>query len=402
MTDEPKITLKVKLDDILQTIGNKVTSWSNTPSNDKYPSEKLVKDSLDEKISKSNIINNDDLCVFQTLIPLIDENEQISDFSFEDYDFDIMFTINPKENDCQGSIEIGEPALNFIIIQYSNQKIQIQTSSGDKWNILLNMDSENIIKIKQDQSTNDLTFIVNDYEVISTYNSEIPKNIVYMISTVGTISNFRVKTCTRIITKENFKQELYTDLYDVMDCINVNFNNLDDIYLLDTVFNISNYNGLPSTKNSSVVNDILRNNAVSQIGLNKEFTPSTKYTLEFDYYTSVSNHNGFSFGTDPLLEDGTSMNYSDTGLQVLVDISNIYIESFNGTSSPTNVYTHTSNLFTSGTHHIRIVRNNTNVVFYIDDVELYTYTNAKYNTIGLNKWGDGYNTISNIEIKIGG
>lgn len=192
-----------------------------------------------------------------------------------------------------------------------------------------------------------------------------------------------------------------TDLFDMLDCINTNFNNLDDIYLLDTVFDISNYNGLPS-KNSSVVNDILTNNAVSQIGLNKEFTPSTKYTLEFDYYTSVSNRNGFYFGADPSLEDGASIDYSDTGLQVIVDISNTYVETFNGTSSPTRVYTHTSNLFTSGTHHIRIVRNNTNVTFYIDDVELYTYTNAKYNTIGLDKWGDGYNTISIIEMKIGG
>lgn len=58
MTEEPKITLKVKLDDILQTISNKVTSWSNTPSNDKYPSEKLVKDSLDEKANLSH--NHDD------------------------------------------------------------------------------------------------------------------------------------------------------------------------------------------------------------------------------------------------------------------------------------------------------------------------------------------------------
>lgn len=55
MTDEPIITLKVKLDNIFQMISNKVTSWSNTPSDDNYPSEKLVKESLDGKISKSNI-----------------------------------------------------------------------------------------------------------------------------------------------------------------------------------------------------------------------------------------------------------------------------------------------------------------------------------------------------------
>lgn len=188
-----------------------------------------------------------------------------------------------------------------------------------------------------------------------------------------------------------------TDLFDVLDCVNTNFDNFP---LWDIVFNIDNYNGLPS-KNSSVVNDILRNNAVSGISLNKEFTPSTKYTLEFDYYTSVSNRNGFYFGTDPLLEDGVSINNSNDGLQVLVDIGNTLVETFNGTSSPTNVYTHTSNLLTEGTHHIRIVRDGTNATFYIDDVELYTYTNTQYNTIGLNKWGGGLNKLSNIEITIG-
>lgn len=451
MTDEPIITLKVKLDNIFQMISNKVTSWSQTPSNDNYPSEKLVKDSLDEKISKSNtsglikndgtvdttsystfdgnynnltnkpsipvntsdlnndngfitdsqVINNDNLCIFQTLIPLINENEQISNFSFEDYDFNIIFTINPnmEENNCQGSIEIGDPAFNGVLMQYSNQGITIQTSSGDEWNIILNMDSENIVKIKQDQSTNDLTFTVNDYEVVSTDNSEIPKNILEITSSVGTIS-FGVKICTQIITKKNFKQELYIDLFDVMDCININFNNLDNIYLLDTILNIDNYNGF-SSKNCSISNNVLTNTSVSAISLNKEFTPSTNYTLEFDYYTSVSNRNGFYFGADPLLENGVNINNSNDGLQVIVDIGNTYIETFNGSSSPTNVYTHTSNLLTEGTHHIKIVRNGTNATFYIDDIELYTYTNAKYNTIGLNKWGYGYNSISNIEMTIG-
>lgn len=42
-----KIFLKVRLDNIFQLISNKVTSWSNTPSDDKYPSEKLVKNYID-------------------------------------------------------------------------------------------------------------------------------------------------------------------------------------------------------------------------------------------------------------------------------------------------------------------------------------------------------------------
>ena len=188
-----------------------------------------------------------------------------------------------------------------------------------------------------------------------------------------------------------------TDLFDVLDCVNTNFDNFP---LWDIVFNIDNYNGLPS-KNCSVANNVLTNIPVSAISLNKEFTLSTKYTLEFDYYTSFGSRNGFLFGADPSLEDGVSEYNSDGGLQVIVDISNTYVETFTGSSSPTKVYTHTSNLLTSGTHHIRIVRDGANATFYIDDVELYTYANTQYNTIGLNKWGGGLNSLSNIEITIG-
>ena len=52
--DEPKVNLKVRLDNIIQYVNNKVTTWSNNPSNDNYPSEKLVKDSLDNKENLNN------------------------------------------------------------------------------------------------------------------------------------------------------------------------------------------------------------------------------------------------------------------------------------------------------------------------------------------------------------
>lgn len=44
-------SLWTKIKNTFQTIGNKVTSWSSTPSDTKYPSEKLVKDALDGKES---------------------------------------------------------------------------------------------------------------------------------------------------------------------------------------------------------------------------------------------------------------------------------------------------------------------------------------------------------------
>lgn len=154
-------------------------------------------------ITSNHIINNDNFCDYKTLIPLVDEGENISNVSFEDYDFDIMFKINPniENNDCQGSIDIGDPAVGGVFVQYSNQEIQIQTQSGDKFNTALNMTSENTVKIKQDKLTNDLTITVNNHEFISTDNSEITKNITEIITSAGTISNFGVKTCTRIITE---------------------------------------------------------------------------------------------------------------------------------------------------------------------------------------------------------
>ena len=44
-------SLWTKIKNTFQTIGNKVTSWSSTPSDTKYPSEKLVKDALDANVS---------------------------------------------------------------------------------------------------------------------------------------------------------------------------------------------------------------------------------------------------------------------------------------------------------------------------------------------------------------
>ena len=37
---------------------------------------------------------------------------------------------------------------------------------------------------------------------------------------------------------------------------------------------------------------------------------------------------------------------------------------------------------------------------YVDDVFLYTHNNCKYNTLGLWKWGGGYNSISNMDLII--
>ena len=50
--------LVAALDARFQSIANKVTSWGETPSDNKYPSEKLVKDSLDTKEALANKVTS--------------------------------------------------------------------------------------------------------------------------------------------------------------------------------------------------------------------------------------------------------------------------------------------------------------------------------------------------------
>lgn len=59
MVDTSTITaLVAALDARFQSIANKVTSWGETPSDNKYPSEKLVKDSLDTKEAVANKVTS--------------------------------------------------------------------------------------------------------------------------------------------------------------------------------------------------------------------------------------------------------------------------------------------------------------------------------------------------------
>lgn len=59
MAKAAKITaLVAAMDARFQSIANKVTSWGDTPSDTKYPSEKLVKDSLDTKEAVANKVTS--------------------------------------------------------------------------------------------------------------------------------------------------------------------------------------------------------------------------------------------------------------------------------------------------------------------------------------------------------
>lgn len=171
---------------------------------------------------------------------------------------------------------------------------------------------------------------------------------------------------------------------------------------ISVFFDSNNYIGLPN-KNYSISDDEIKeiyNKAVSQISMNTEFTNSTQYILEFDYITDDNTRNGFMYGFDPSRIDGSSVQAGSDkyGISIFTDIGNIVIES-SYNNQTTLLYTHTSNLFTAdATHHIKIIRNNNIAYIYIDGDLIYTHNNTRYNTIGLNKWQSGTNTITNISL----
>lgn len=150
---------------------------------------------------------------------------------------------------------------------------------------------------------------------------------------------------------------------------------------------------------SQILDDIIHSHPI----LHREFTKKTNYTLTFSFQTSVNNRTGFSYGFEPDLASGSDLNTSASGaygLNIVTDSGNTYIETFDN-GSTIRLYTDTSNLFTAGgTHIISIHREGMTAKIYIDKELIYTHDNVKYNTIGLNKWGGGYNRISNVQISI--
>ena len=210
---------------------------------------------------------------------------------------------------------------------------------------------------------------------------------------------------------ENAYNELYTFLKEqhlvYLDLSQVSgfgslINKADEYMACKIITNPDQYSGHPSKNLTLMSGSLLKNTSVSQPLLHREFTKKTNYTLRFMLQTSVNNRTGFMYGFDPSLASGSNLSTSSGahGLNILTDVRNTIIETFDN-GPAIRLYTHTSNLFTAGdAHMVNIHRDGTTAEIYIDKELIYTYNNIKYNTIGLNKWGSGYNQISNVRISI--
>ena len=194
---------------------------------------------------------------------------------------------------------------------------------------------------------------------------------------------------------------VYLDFSNVLGLGSI-INKVDEYMTCKIITNPDQYSGHPSKNLTLMSGPLLRNTGISQPVLHREFTKKTNYTLTFTFQTSVDNRTGFSYGFEPDLASGSNLGTSSGayGLDIKTDIGNTYIETFDN-GSTIRLYTHTSNLFTAGgAHRVDILRNGMTAKIYIDQELIYTHDNVKYNTIGLNKWGGGYNQISNVRISI--
>lgn len=200
------------------------------------------------------------------------------------------------------------------------------------------------------------------------------------------------------------EQELASPDFSMVGGFGSLMNKVDEHMACIIIANPDQYSGHPSKNLTLMSGLLLKNTGVSQPILHREFTKKTNYRLDFTFQTSVDNRTGFSYGFDPDLASGSDPRISPSGppygLNILTDVGNTYIETFDN-GSTIRLYTHTSNLFSAGNaHRVNILRNGMTADIYIDKQLIYRYDNIKYNTIGLNKWGSGYNQISNVQISI--
>ena len=165
-------------------------------------------------------------------------------------------------------------------------------------------------------------------------------------------------------------------------------------------YDASNYTAgsgrMPSSRASSIYLQ-----AVGGRWLNREFTDSESYVVEFDLILSKNNREGFYFGANP-------NSNTNSGISIFKDISNTMIETFDSTGTAIRLESSLSgSYFNTGTHHIRIERDYDVAYIYFDedlifefDDEILSYgaEDQMYNTIGILSWGSGIIEFGNFEL----
>lgn len=132
------------LTDNKEDSSNKVSSWSNTPTDTNYPSEKLTKDSLDEKVNDIfDFYNTSNWSIINGNNPTITDNRiQIKSISHialnkeltQDKYYTLNFTLQCTQPDRQGFLLFGDESYHpmfGIVRDVSNTFVEQYDANGN-------------------------------------------------------------------------------------------------------------------------------------------------------------------------------------------------------------------------------------------------------------------------------
>ena len=302
-----KLKLRVKLDDILQQVSNLTTEWNEQPSNTKYPSEKLVKDTIDE-------LNYEKTTVSST-------SQTTPNITLYDYTKNVTeYTLNLQ------SAEIETDMLNYgltIEVEFEDSDFGLLAFQNPSLEAIQNPSDEN--EQSQEETDTPITFVYDGEKIYSTTD---PLNVEQSIK--PSPSNI-ICECPRFTIKFTYDSE--------KECMVVQYGDVtiysEAIMTGIAIFGQHSFTSyIKKPKNiGSIIEQYLQGktlvettNITSSTPLNGETLPFTRYTLVnnelTDFEIQFHLHNG---GYGDILSEGYEMSFGCDGsdiYRVNIDINN--------------------------------------------------------------------------------
>lgn len=388
---------------------NKVSSWSNTTTDTHYPSEKLVKDSLDGKANSTHNHTKSQITDFPTtMTPTshthgnLQNNGQVGStaqasknvvtdssgkITTEDKPtIPSASSTTPSADTTNGSVGTGTTwarsnhthPKSSLYAEATHTHTKSQISDFPSLSTVATTGSYNDLSNKPTipSKTSDLT---NDSGFLTSHQD---------ISGKEDTSN-KVSSWSSTTTDTHYPSEkLVKDSLDLKsDSTHIHTIDLNS----SNVYDADNWRTIDGDA-PTITSDSVQANAVSHHILNKEFVGSKYYTLTFEFNMGTNRGGFYLFGD----ENCNKM------FGIITDIGNTFLEQYDDNDNAIRLYDGTKNHFTSGWHDIKVIRKGATATLYIDDELYYTFNNIGNctNLFGLLKWSSGSTTIKNVNVSL--
>ncbi len=348
--------------------------------------------------------NNLDSPVFKKYM----NNKTKVSFDFNAYDFPNSFyikltydatyvktfqvTYDPTRAKTSYSEDGEYVSFSVEYISLEDNEIRMNLQISNFFNDVIWVGNNRVLKIELYDSDNE-TLMFRTSTLVSEEKSSLLESVTYANNELSTyLANKGVETHS----------------YDGLSTTINRVNGLRYHFLILNPNNYNAHNDDPTIQKNMVLSEgNLKNYSVGKVSMNTEFIKASYYNLYFDYYTSQGTRNGFMFGYDPTISDGELLTTSsmdndvmDKGINIITDVGNTVINSWHDGNTE-QLRELNVNCLTEGTHTIRIVKQNGRTTIFVDNTMVWADNTGHHSTLGLWKWGDGFNSISNIRMYTG-